>query len=74
MLTGALAFQRLEAIPRRNAQVIEPLCGVEHPELPPREGLNLAWQAARNVAAPEPFSLFVGEAPYHVWIMTSYVI
>jgi hypothetical protein len=74
MLTGALAFQRLEAIPGRNAQVVETLCSVEHPQLPTREGLKLARQTARNFAAPDPFSLLVGEAPDHVRIMTLCVI
>jgi len=66
MLTRALALQPFQAIRWWNAQIIKALRGVEHPQLPTRESLNLVWQTAGNVAMPDAFSLLIGEAPDHV--------
>jgi hypothetical protein len=66
MLTRAFALQPFQAIRRWNSQIIKALRGVKHPQLPTRESLNLVWQAARNVAMPDAFSLLIGEAPNHV--------
>lgn len=66
MLTRALALQPFQAIRRWNAQIIKALRGIKHPQLPTREGLNLVWQTAGNVATPDAFSLHIGEAPDHV--------
>ena len=43
VLTGAISFQRLESISRRNPQVVYVLSIVNHPQFPPRNSLNIFW-------------------------------
>jgi hypothetical protein len=65
VLSGAVPFKRFQAICGRNPQVSEVLGGVEHPQLPTSERLNLIWQAARQVAIPDAFGLLVRKGPDH---------
>ena len=44
VLSDAFAFQRLQAIRRWDTQIVEALCGTEHPQLPPGHSLYLDRQ------------------------------
>ena len=65
VLACALPPQRFQPICRRNAQVIEAVRSVEHPQLPSGERLNLIRKATRHVAVPYALRLLVCEAPDH---------
>jgi hypothetical protein len=67
---GTPALQRFKAIGGRDAHIVEPLGGIEHPQFPPGERLDLNRQAARHLAIAYPCRFLVGETPDHAPIIT----
>jgi hypothetical protein len=65
VLACALPPQGLQTIRGRSAQVVEALRGVEHPQLPAGDCLNLIWKAARYIAVPDALGFFIREASDH---------
>lgn len=61
MLAGTIALQRVQAVARRVAKIIEGLRTIEHLELVERAVLNVGRQLGAAQAAPDAFSSFVDE-------------
>jgi hypothetical protein len=51
VLPGSIPFELLQAIARRDAQVVEQLCSVDEPELPQHDPLELYGKSADPFAA-----------------------
>jgi len=65
VLTGAIAFELFEAVPGRNAEVIELFGGVHDAELPQHEPLELGREATDWLALEQALGVPVGEAVDH---------
>ena len=74
VLTFAVAFERLQTIRRRNPEIVETGCVVEHTQLAPGDGLDVGWKAPRISAKPNLLRFLVGEIPDHVTNITQLVI
>src|SRR5690606_13087556 len=60
-----VALQSLQAVRRRNPQVLQTRGVVEHAQLPPGDPLDRPRQTPRGDAGPNPFRFPVGEIPDH---------
>lgn len=65
VLALAASLQRLQPVGRRNAQVVEPLGVVQHPQFAPRDVLNGRRQLSGPLALPDGFGFLVGEIEDH---------
>ena len=74
VLTFAVAFERLQTIRRRNPEIVETGCVVEHTQLATRNLLNVAWKAPGGCALPNLFGFLVGEVSNHEPTITELVI
>jgi hypothetical protein len=66
VLPFAVAMQLLEAIARRDSQVVDYLGGVENQELAVRNSLKVGAAFADMLAIPDELGLFVRERPDHL--------
>ena len=62
VLAFAFAFQRLQPVGRRNAEIIQLVGIVQHTQFSPGDGLNVPWEPARDFAFPYLLGLPVPEA------------
>ena len=74
VLTAPATLERLQAIARRNPQIVEGDCAVEHSQLAPRNGLNTCRQPPGGRPAPDLFSFPVDKVPDHGKTITAHVI
>ena len=51
VLAGAIAFQLLQPISGRQAQVLEPFGCIEHDKLAKHRAVEIRWKAPRRLAA-----------------------
>jgi hypothetical protein len=65
MLATSIALQCLEAVARRNAQVIELPCGIDCQKLGPRAALNPVREIPDRMAHEQRGRSLIGEAPDH---------
>jgi hypothetical protein len=65
MLSGAIAFQLLESVAGRHAQIVQCLCGVHDHQLAQHGTLKPARETTHRLAAKEPFRIPVPEALDH---------
>lgn len=64
MLAGTIASERLEMVPRRNPQVVEPASDLELPELASSDRLD-ADETLHAPSAGEGFSVGISERDEH---------
>lgn len=74
VLALALAFESLQAVGGRDAQVVQRDGVVEHTQFAASDGLDVAGQTTRERARPDSFGVLVREVPYHVATITHNVI
>ena len=65
MLTGAVAPEFLEAIPRWHAEIVQLFGRVHLNELPEHGAIKVAGEAPNSLAGKEPLRIPVGEALDH---------
>jgi len=65
VLPRTLAFESLQAIARRDAQILEAHRSVYHRQLAQCPSLDIRWDRPRMLAVPQPLGVLVGEALYH---------
>ena len=53
MLTVSAAFEFLQSVGRRHAQVVEVLRTVKHIQLAKRNALDVPWKSPRNTPLPD---------------------
>jgi len=70
VLPAAIARQRFQPVRRRNAQIIKTLCGIQHPQLAPRDDLDLVGQLPAEQTRPDALRRFVVEGNNHYWIVS----
>lgn len=65
VLAGPVAAELLEAIARRDAQVLEVHGTVDQAELPEHDAAEVGRESADGFARPETLGVAVSEAPNH---------
>ena len=64
-LAFAFAFQGLKAIRRGNAEILESLDVIEHPQLSTRDLLYFTRQLARDLSTPNQFRFAISKFEDH---------
>jgi len=67
VLPRAITPQLLQAIPRRNAQIVEVLRRVEQHQLSEHHAVQVSWQAPHRVALEQALRVAVREALDDTW-------
>jgi len=65
MLTRAIAPQLLQAIARRNAEVLEPFSRVDQTEFAQHDAVQVGWKAPHGLAPKQPLGIAIGETVNH---------
>lgn len=65
MLSGPVAFQRLQPVSGRNPQILQDARIVEHTQFAQGGGLNVGWKFPAMSARPDAFCLVIGETLDH---------
>ena len=65
VLSFAVASQSFQSVGRRDAQIIQILCVIEHTQFPQGSLLDVRWKLARPLAQVDFVSLFVFEGFDH---------
>ena len=74
VLALAPPFQAFQAIARRDAQIVQVLCSMQHAQFPAGDRLNLPRQPLRGLAFPDFPGLAVLESDDHAPSITCLVI
>ena len=64
-LALAFAFQRLKAIRRGKAEILESLDVIEHAQFSTRDLLYFTWQLARDLSAPNHLRFAISKVEDH---------
>lgn len=65
VLAGAIAFELLQAVAGRYAEIFELLGRVHYAELPEHESMELGGEAPDALAPEQPLRVAIGEARDH---------
>jgi hypothetical protein len=65
VLTRPVARQPLQAVSRRDSQILDCLCGMDKDQLPVGSPLQVRGQAPGAFSAEDTFGFGVGETAYH---------
>jgi len=65
VLTRAVSFEFLQAIARRDSQVLELLGGINETELPKHRPMEVSRKAPHGLALEEPLRVPIGKALDH---------
>ena len=65
VLAGPIAFEFLQAVAGRDAQILELLGGVHEAELAQHEALELRWEAADRLSLEQALGVPIGETVDH---------
>ena len=65
VLAGAIAFELLQAVAGRDAEILELLGGVNDTELPEHQPMELGGEAPDAFTPEEPLRVPIGEAGDH---------
>jgi hypothetical protein len=74
VLTGSVATELFQPIPRRDPEIHEGLGCIQHHEFAQRHSLELGVELANSLAPPDPFRVCVGERLQHFPSVTDGVI
>jgi hypothetical protein len=66
MLTGSPAFELLEPIAGRNAQILELLCRIYEPQLSKHEPMEVGGEASDRLPLKKALGVPIGEAVDHL--------
>jgi len=66
VLAGAPAFELLEPIAGRNAEILKPFCCVDEPQLSKHDPMKVGREASDRVAPEEALGVPIGEAVNHL--------
>src|SRR5688572_22415530 len=65
VLAGPFALQFLETVPRRSAEIIQPLGGVNRDEFAEHRSMEARREAPDRLATEQPLGVPIGEASDH---------